>query len=186
MGDAANGFIDSLNPYFIAGTGDGDMPSSDAWLGLETGGQAPAEIDWSAQYAHRKVDGGDDVDAYRARVGRDFDGILEQVSFTRTDSRGAMHVNPADFNSAGLLHQYGGAWRSDLQTNQLGVDLEPVEGIDLDFNLIRFNGDGATLGETELDVLLGKQLSPGIYGSIGYGRDNDDRQVGYIQLTAFF
>ena len=36
------------------------------------------------------------------------------------------------------------------------------------------------------DVLVGKHLAQGIYGSIGYGRDNEDRQVGYVQLTAYF
>jgi len=175
-----------LKAYYMTGTGDGDLPSDDAWLGVDAGGNAPAELDWVAEYAHRKVDGGDDLEAYRGRIGRNFDGLLERVSFTRTGSQGAMHVNPADFNSAGLVHQYGGAWRSDINTNQLGFDLAPCEELDLNFNLLTFSGSDAMLGDTELDVLVGKHLAQGIYGSIGYGRDNEDRQVGYVQLTAYF
>ena len=111
---------------------------------------------------------------------------MDEISFTRTSSQGAMHVNPADFNSAGLLHQYGGAWRSDLETNQPAVELAPCEEVDLDLNLIRFGGNDATLGKTELDVLLGKRLGAGLYGSLGYGRDDDGRQVAYVLLSVFF
>lgn len=185
IGDEGAG-LETIDPYFMAGTGDGDMPSDDTWYGVEVDGTAPAELEWRFHWAHRDVDMGDDVSAYRASLARDFTGVVDRVSLTRTDSDGAMHVNPADFNTAGLLHEYGGAWRSDLETNQLRCELAPYKDLDLDFNLLTFDGDNATQGETELDVMVGKPLAQGLYGWIGYGRDDEDRQVGYLQLTVFF
>lgn len=34
--------------------------------------------------------------------------------------------------------------------------------------------------------MIGKPIAQGVYGWVGYGRDDDDRQVGYLQLTVFF
>lgn len=69
------------------------------------------------------------------------------------------------------MHQYGGAWRKDL---------------DLNINILAFDGKDAVQGETEVDVMLEKPLGNGLYGWIGYGRDDEDREVGYLQSTLFF
>ena len=182
------GPVQSIGAFYLDGTRAGDTTSDDWWSGAEAKGQLPAQLDWRLDGAYRGVDQGKDRTAYSARLGRKFEGVLHEVSFTRTDSEGAMHVNPADFNSAGLLHQYAGAWRSDLDTNQLGVSLKPGFGLDVDVNLLDLDRDGTTAqqGEYEVDVIVGKQFPSGVHASAGYGIDDDERQVGYVQVTLFF
>ena len=182
------GPVESVGAYYMAGTNDGDTKSEDSWFGAEGRGAVPGVLQWNAEFAQRNVVGAKDRMAYRARVLRKFECFLEQISLTRTDSEGAMHVNPADFNSAGLLHQYAGAWRSDLDTWQLGFELNPGWGVDVGINLLHLDRDGAAaeLGEFEGDVTVGKTLDSGVHVFAGYGRDDDDREVVYAQLTVFF
>ena len=192
-----DGVIGNLNVYYMAGTGDGDVTrnAKDSWMGIEGVGTLPGNLQWSAQFGHRQVDGGQDVSAYRARIERMFEdcGPLRSIAITRTDSEGSLQINPADFNSAGLLHQYGGIWRSDLDTNQLSVAFTPGGGVDATVTFLTMDHDGASsgginqqLGHSEMDVLLGKEVRPGIHVGGGYAIDNQERQVGYFQMTVFF
>ncbi len=187
-----DGPLTTVSPCYLAGSRDGNSISDDSWVGIDGAGIAPLELHWSAQWARRMVDNGQDLDAYLVKVERQFKdvlgGVLDTLSLTRTDSEGAVHVNPADFNTAGLLHQYGGAWRSDLDTNQLGIGLKPGYELDLDVTLMTLDRDGkaAQAGDFEVDVVVGKQLKKGVHASAGYGRDNDDREVAYFQLSMFF
>ena len=183
-----DGVVESISPYYMAGTRDGDTKSEDSWVGVDAVGSFPKVVGWNAGWADRMVDGGKDRMAYRAQVHRKFEGFLHQVSLTRTDSEGAMHVNPADFASAGLLHQYAGAWRSDLDTWQLAFDMKACAGIDLNVTLIDLDRDGAAAqqGEFEFDIRAGKMLESGVHLSAAYGRDDDDREVAFFQMTVFF
>lgn len=184
--------LQAVKPYYMAGTGDGDLPSEDAWLGVDALGTLPGELQWNVEYAHRAVAGARDRTAWRGTVTRRlgwFEGVFESVSVQITDATGKMDVgNPADFNSAGLLHQYGGAWRSDLQTGQLGLHFAPLEDVSLDVNLLTLDRRDASpqLGDFEADILVGAKFASGVYASGGYGIDNDRRQVGYVQLTLNF
>ncbi len=184
--------LQAVKPYYMAGTGDGDLASNDQWFGVDGVGQLPGELHWNVEYSHRIVDAGQNRTAWRGTVTRRlewFEGVFESVSLQFTDATGKMDVgNPADFNSAGLLHQYGGAWRSDLQTAQLGLRFAPLADVSLDVNLLTLNrrGTSAQLGEVEGDIVLGAKFASGVYASGGYGIDNDRRQVGYIQLTLNF
>ncbi|MCA8964566.1 MAG: alginate export family protein [Planctomycetes bacterium] len=187
-----DGPVGTIGAFYMQGTGDGDNTngtfSNDRWYGAQGTGKLPLELLWSAEAAQRQVDGGKDVAAYRVRIERKFEGIVDSVSFTRTDSEGALHVNPADFNSAGLLHMYGGAWRSDLDTNQLQVSLRPGCDFDVDVTMLTLDRDGTAtqLGDFETDIVVGKQLKSGVHASAAYGFDNDYRQVAFLQLTLFF
>jgi hypothetical protein len=191
-GELCGDLLQAVKPYYMAGTGDGDLASEDAWLGVDAVGLLPGEVQWNVEYSHRIVAGGMDRTAWRGTVTRRldwFDRVFESVSLQITDANGKMDVgNPADFNSAGLLHQYGGAWRSDLQTGQLGMRFVPLEDVSLDLNLLTLDRRGASpqLGDFEADVVLGAKFASGVYASGGYGIDNDRRQVGYIQLTMNF
>ncbi|MFN3240400.1 MAG: hypothetical protein ACE37K_02680 [Planctomycetota bacterium] len=189
-----DGLLETLNAYFMTGTNDGDVQrnANDNWAGLEGVGHFTENLKWEAQFAHRSVDMGDDVTAYRARLEYTFDepccGFLRAVAFTRTDSEGALHINPADFNSAGLLHQYGGIWRSDLDTNQLSAQFTPGFDLDCTATVLTLDRDGAAtqLGELEFDLLVGKMVRPGLHVGAGYAIDDDQRQVGYAQATLYF
>jgi hypothetical protein len=146
-------------------------------------------FDWNLEFAQRDVDATDKTrDAYRLVFSKDtsemFNGTLSKVSLTRTDSDGAMHVNPGDFNTAGLLHQYGGAWRSELISHQLAVTIEPNEKLDVHLTYLNF--DAAGNKNNELDLMAGYPLADGVHGWVGYGRDEDDREVLFAQLTMFF
>lgn len=178
---------ESVGAYYLNGTRDGDTTSEDWWAGAEAKGAAMG-LDWRIDGAYRGVNGAKDRTAYSARVSRKFDGIIDEVSFTRTDAEGAMHVNPADFNSAGLLHQFAGAWRSDLDTNQIGISLKPGSDIDVDLAFLTLDRDGAATeqGELEFDIIVGKKFASGVQASAGYGIDDEDRQVAYMQVTLFF
>lgn len=186
------GVLDSVGALFMAGTGDGDNTngtfSDDSWYGADARGKLPWELRWNAEVAQRQVSGGDDVMGYNVQIRREFDSWFHSVGLTRTDSQGAMHVNPADFNSAGLLHQYGGAWRSNLDTNQLAVGLRPGGDVDVDLKVLTFDRDGMSPqgGHFEFDMVVGKQFASGVYASAAYGMDNEDRQVAFVQLTLFF
>lgn len=193
------GLVESVSGYFMAGIRDGDVQrnSEDSWFGFEGVGYAAGAIKWSAEFAHRTVDMGDDVSAYRASLEHTFEepvgGILRSVTLTRTDSEGALQINPADFNSAGLLHQYGGIWRSDLDTNQLSVAFTPGADFDLTATAMTLDHDGTSttginqqLGDAEFDILVGKQVREGVHFGFGYGIDNDERQVAYAQVTLYF
>ncbi|MEZ5988380.1 MAG: hypothetical protein R3F30_04525 [Planctomycetota bacterium] len=183
--------FEALRPYYMAGSGEGDRPSNDDWFGIDASGQLPWEIDWDGGWARRFVDVGDDNDAMRLHLEKHlgvFDGVLDEASYTLTDCTGAMHVNPADFNTAGLLHQYGGAWRSNLNTNQFGVKVTPGLDIDIDVTALTLNRRGASpqQGDFELDVIVGRMFASGVHASVAYGFDNDERQVFFMQLTLFF
>ena len=159
---------------------------------IDAQGTLPAAIGWNAEYADRLVNAGKDRMAWRATIQKKvdlFDGVLDTVSLQHTDADGKMDVgNPADFNSAGLLHQYGGAWRSDLQTTQLGLHVLPGCDINIDVNLLTLDrrGTAPQLGDFEGDIVVGRKFKSGIYASAGYGVDNDFRQVGYFQVTLNF
>lgn len=187
-----DGLLGSVGAFYMAGTSDGDNTngtySNDSWYGLEARGTLPWQLVWNCEGAQRQVANGADVEAYSVRVKREFEGWFHSVSLTRTDSSGAMHVNPADFNSAGLLHQYAGAWRSNLDTTQLGFGLRPGCEFNVDVNLLALDRDGSAVqqGEFEVDIIVGKQLKQGIHGSLAYGIDDEDRQVAFAQLTMFF
>ncbi len=189
-----NGPIETLNVYYMTGTNDADVRrnSEDWWAGIEGVGHITKNLRWEAQFANRGVDMGADVSAYRASLIYEFDepagGFLRNVSFTRTDSEGALHINPADFNSAGLLHQYGGIWRSDLDTNQLSAQFTPGGDYDCTATVLTLDRDGGAtqLGETEFDFLVGKMFREGLHVGAGYAVDDDARQVGYAQITLYF
>lgn len=199
FGECCDGVLGAIKPYYFAGSRDGDQVTpttnpteDDSWLGIDALGVLPAEVHWNAEWAQRFVHAADDHTAWRATLSKQvalFDGVLDTISLQHTDADGKMDVgNPADFNSAGLLHQYGGAWRSDMQTTQLGVHLLPGSDISIDLNLLSLDrrGTSAQLGDYEADFLIGRKFKSGIYASAGYGIDNDRRQVGYFQLTLNF
>jgi hypothetical protein len=206
-----DGVLTQLGAYVLVGTQDGDATvsnnyrdfSNDHWVGLDAKGSLPLDLTWSGEAAKRddksdpQLAGGNalgvDPTAYRAKVGRKFSDLFHEVSVTRTDSEGALQVNPGDFNSAGLLHQYAGAWRSDLDTWQFGAMLKPGWGLDVTLNVLTLDHDGATgpainqqLGHTEFDAIVAKTLDKGVHVSLGGGIDNQDRQVGYFQMTVYF
>jgi hypothetical protein len=188
------GPVQQLVGYYMAGSGGGDVKTlaDDSWYGAEAAGTIPGRIGWQAQFAQRQRAGFMDPTAYRLRFDRYFEdvlgGFLHGLSYVRTDSEGPLHVNPGDFNTAGLLHQYGGAWRSDLDTNQFIIATKPGWDVDFTVTMLTLDRDGQAvqLGHFETDFLVSKQLKPGIYAAAGYGFDNDERQVGYFQLTCFF
>jgi hypothetical protein len=193
------GVLETLNAYYMEGTGDGDVirNADDSWMGLEGVGHLPGGFVWRAEFGHRQRNRADDVSAYRARIeytfAEPFGGFLRSILVTRTDSEGALDINPADFNSAGLLHQYAGIWRSDLDTNQIAFAWTPGAEIDVTTTLLTLDHDGATgaginrqLGHSELDVLVGKMVRKGLHVGAGYGIDNQERQVAYLQLTVYF
>lgn len=193
--DLGNEVVRALEPWALFGTGEGDVPNADEWYGLTVsgsiggGGDQPSFFDWNAEVAQREVDATNESrTAYRAIISKDLtkqtDGWVESVHITRTDAEGAMHINPGDFNTAGLLHQYGGAWRSDLVTNQLGVGLKPHERVDLNLNYLNFDAAGDS--NNELDAMLGTKLNSGLHAWLGYGIDEDERQVFFAQLTLYF
>lgn len=189
IGVMDQGVLERVDLYYLAGTREGDAGSKDSWMGVEFGGTLPAKIHWRAEFAQRNVDMGDDITAYRLFAERKFeDCFIDGVSLTRTDSEGAMHINPADYNSAGLLHQYGGAWRSDLDTNQLGISFAPIQGLNLDLNVLSLDRDGLSpqQGELEVDLVASKQLKSGLFAWAGYGIDDEERQVLFAQLTLSF
>jgi len=192
--DLGNDLLKTIEPWVLFGTGEGDVDNEDSWYGLTfRGAVAKTEesslFDWNVEVAQREVDAtDDDRTAYRAIVSKDLasytDGFVDRVQLTRTDADGAMHINPADFNTAGLLHQYFGAWRSELITNQVGVTMSPTEKLDLELAYLNFDQDGDK--NNELNAMLGHPIGKGVHGWIGYGRDEDDRQVVYAQVTMFF
>jgi hypothetical protein len=146
---------------------------------------------WNAEAAQREVDATDDSFlAYRVNLFADTadltGDILNRVRFTGTDCEGRMHINPGDFNSAGLLHQYGGAWRTDLATQQLGLTFKPHDTLSIDVVYLHLDSIVPTGGENEVDIMVSKKLLDGAHGWLGYGRDEDNREVLYAQLTVFF
>jgi len=190
-GNPTHGPLDSIRPYLLVGSRDGDRPNEDIWFGADASGVAPGDVHWGASWAMRNVDMGDDLMGWRAHISKQvglFDGVLDSASYTFTDSEGALHVNPADFNSAGLLHQYGGAWRSDLQTHQLGCEVRPGWDLELGCNLLALDrrGNSPQQGDWEVDVTARKMLVSGVHLFAGYGIDNDQRQVFFLQSQLFF
>jgi hypothetical protein len=208
-----DGLLTQFGAYVLAGTQDGDAAvssayrdySNDHWWGVDAKGNLPVDLKWYGEAAQR-VDSNDpgltastgpdpDPTAYRLKVGRKMSDLFHEVAVTRTDSEGSLQINPGDFNSAGLLHQYAGAWRSDLDTWQLSAMLKPGWGLDVTATVLTLDHDGASqtgttinrqLGHTEFDLLVAKALDTGVHASIGYGIDNQDRQVGFFQLTVYF
>ena len=195
--DLGNELASSLEPYVLFGTGDGDNVaagnpdfSNDAWFGLASMGKFE-RYSWNAEVAQREVDATDDSFlAYRVNAYADLadltGDVVNRVRVTRTDAEGRMQINPGDFNSAGLLHQYGGAWRSDLSTNQLALTFKPQDTLSIDVAYVNLDSLVTTGGENELDIMISKKLPDGAFGWIGYGIDDDERQVLYAQLTVFF
>ncbi|HPF13028.1 MAG: hypothetical protein H6830_12630 [Planctomycetes bacterium] len=190
-----NDILNSIEPWLLYGTGEGDVDNMDSWLGVTLHGavggkeQESSLFNWNLEYAQRDVDATNDTrDAYRLILSKDTkemtNGVLSKVALTRTDADGAMHINPGDFNTAGLLHQYGGAWRSDLATNQLALTFEPNEKLDVYLTYLNF--DAAGNDNNELDLMAGYPLAEGVHGWMGYGRDEDDREVLFAQMTMFF
>ncbi|MCA8952880.1 MAG: hypothetical protein KDE27_25445, partial [Planctomycetes bacterium] len=191
VAEPAGGLLESIRPYILKGTHDGFVESMDTWWGIEGNGTLPADIKWNAEFAHRVRAMNEDISAFRVRVRRNFElfnGVFDGASLVYTESEGALHINPGDFNSAGLLHQYGGAWRSDLTTTQLGLEFNPVYDINLDFNLLHLNRRDASpqQGEYEFDVLASAQLPSGVWATAAYGIDDERRQVAYVQMQVFF
>ena len=91
------------------------------------------------------------------------------------------------------MHQYAGIWRSSLDTNQAAVAMAPGGGVDARVTMLTLDHDGRDttginqqLGDFEVDLLLGKEIKPGVNLGLGYGFDNDTRQVGDFQVTVFF
>lgn len=195
--DLGNEYASALEPYILFGTGDGDaVPAGnpnfteDMWVGLASMGKID-RFTWNAEVAQREADVTDDSFlAYRVNAFADIadiaGGVVERVRVTRTDAEGRMHINPGDFNSAGLLHQYGGAWRSDLSTNQVALTFKPQDTLSIDVAYVNLDSQVPTGGEHEVDIMLSKKLLDGAFGWIGYGIDDDERQVLYAQLTVFF
>jgi len=187
------GALQSVDTYYMAGTGDGDFTNNadDSWVGVEAVGWIPGEIKWEAQFAHRTRAGNEDISAYRAILEHLFlepvGGWLRGVSFTHTGSEGPLHINPADFNAAGLLHQYAGPWRSDIDTNQLAFQFTPGAEIDCTATILTLDRNtGTQLGDTEFNLLAGKMVRQGLHTGLGYAIDNDERQVAYLQVTLYF
>ncbi len=199
LDEPTGGLLAAVSPYFMMGTDDGDeIPTTsnrtedDAWAGLDAKGTLPEAITWHGEYAHRFVDGAEDRTGWRVGIAKKvgwFDGVLDTLSLDHTDADGKLDVgNPADFNTAGLLHQYGGAWRSDMQTTQLGIGLAPGLDTDVFVNLLAMDrrGTSTQLGEYEADLVVRRKFASGVFVSAGYGVDDDVRQVGYFQLTLNF
>lgn len=184
--------VGAIKPYYLAGTGDGDLPSEDAWLGIDGVGSITDCLTWNVEWANRFVDGGEDRMGWRGRLTQSlkwFDEVFQSASLVFTDADGKLDVgNPADFNTAGLVHQYGGAWRSDLQTWQLGLHFLPHERVTFDAWFLTFDRRGTAIqqGEFEVDLLLRAELQSGVYLAGGYGIDDDHRQVGFMQITVNF
>ncbi len=199
FGDSCDGIVKAVKPYGMFGTHDGNEvvtttnpTEDDVWVGVDAEGMFPCEVRWNGEWAERLVDNGPDHMAWRATIAKQtklFNGVLDNASLQFSDADGKMDVgNPADFNSAGLLHQYGGAWRSDLQTWQLGLHVLPGNEISVDVNVLRLDARNAAtqLGDWEADVIVGRRFHSGVFASAGYGFDDDRRQVGYMQLTVNF
>lgn len=198
LGDCCGDILTAIKPYYMVGSHDGDETTGgnksedDSWLGVDLHGTLPGDIQWFAEWAERFVNAGEDRMAWRATLSKQvqiFNGVLDKLSLQHTDADGKMDVgNPADFNSAGLLHQYGGAWRSNMSTTQLGARLLPGRDVNVDLNFLAMDrrGTAAQLGDYEADIILGRQFASGVYLSGGYGIDNDRRQVGFLQLTLNF
>ncbi|QDV04583.1 hypothetical protein Poly30_00740 [Planctomycetes bacterium Poly30] len=188
-------YLRTLNAYYMAGLREGDVTRNgdDSWVGVEADGNIEGLFEWIGQFGHRTVgNGGKDVSAYRIILEKNFDAengeFLRRVAVTRTESEGALHINPADFNTAGLLHQYGGIWRSNLATNQLSVAFTPGWDLDMTASVMTLDrrGSATQLGDFETDLLIGKEFRSGLHAGFGFGIDNDDRKVGYLQLTTYF
>ena len=204
-----DGLVNLVSAYYLAGTGDGDLGAglapayqdyrNDQWWGIDAKGTLPLELRWQGEVAQRideddtDVAGDPDPLAYRMRVTRPIGGLVHELSLTRTESEGSLQINPGDFNSAGLLHQYAGAWRSDLDTWQLGCVLDPGNDFDITLTVLTLDHDGASggginrqLGDFEANAIVAKTLDQGVHVAAGYGIDNDERQVGYLQFTVYF
>ncbi|MCY3001062.1 MAG: hypothetical protein NTV21_04595 [Planctomycetota bacterium] len=200
--DLGNELISALEPYVLFGTADGDRFNAaqgnpdftkDSWYGLAAMGKID-RFTWNGEIAQRNDDvptGSDNTFVgYRVNVLTDTadltGNVLNRVRLTRTDSEGRLHINPGDFNSAGLLHQYGGAWRSDLSTDQLGLTFKPTETLSVDLAYLYMDSTIQSGGSHEVDLMIAKKLREGAHAWVGYGRDEDDRQVLFVQLTVFF
>jgi hypothetical protein len=191
-----NEVVAALEPWALFGTGEGDVQSEDEWYGVAAyGGFGECErgqlFQWNGELAQRDVEATDESrTAYRVNFLTDLHGLtggfVDRLRLTRTESEGAMHINPGDFNTAGLLHQYAGAWRSDLDTSQVGLSFQPHERITLDLAYLALDPAGVGGVTHEGNVMLGGKLREGAFAWLGYGRDDDDREVLYTQLTIFF
>ncbi|MCA8977726.1 MAG: hypothetical protein KDC98_23580 [Planctomycetes bacterium] len=191
LGGPTADLVKSVRPHVLKGTNSGDVESKDTWYGVDIDGTLPGAVNWKAEYGFRERAALPGISAFRVQVSRQLDccgGFFESASLTYSDSEGAMHINPADFNSAGLLHQYGGAWRSDIATTQLAINTSPGWDLDLDINLLHLErrGSSAQEGEYEADVILARDFPSGVNAGIGYGIDDESRQVAYFLLSVHF
>ena len=182
LGDAG-----SISPWYLEGTGEGAAVNSDSWLGAEASGSV-SSIDWMLDWASKDSDTGD-VDALRASVSMDMadytSGMIENISYGMTDSDGTVSIEAADFNSAGIAGAYGGAFASQLETQQIGIDFGFCECIDLSMNFIDFESD-AGLDDSEMDIMMGMDLSDNVRAFIGYGETDSDIKVGYLAMKTSF
>ncbi len=176
LGLGDNGFINAIDPWYIAGA-DG---SEATWMGASAGGTV-AMLDWSADWANHE-DGATDDSATSVSVSMgmgDMSGdFINSISYTMTDADGDVTIDAADWNSAGLLG--GGAWASDLETTQIGLCLNLMEGYDVGVNWIDDGSD-----DNETDITVSRALGGGVDAWVGYGSQGDD-EVGYIQLSLNF
>ena len=176
LGLGDNGFINAIDPWYIAGA-DG---SEATWMGASAGGTV-AMLDWSADWANHE-DGATDDSATSVSVSMgmgDMSGdFINSISYTMTDADGDVTIDAADWNSAGLLG--GGAWADELETTQIGLCLDIMEGYDVGVNWIDDGGD-----DNETDITVSRALGGGVDAWVGYGSQGDD-EVGYIQLSLNF
>jgi hypothetical protein len=182
LGDAG-----SISPWYLEGTGEGFFDNSDSWLGAEASGTV-SSIDWMLDWASKDSDTGD-VDALRAGISMDMadytSGMIKDISYGMTDSDGTVSIEAADFNSAGIAGAYGGAFASQLETTQIGIDFGFCECIDLSMNFIDFESD-AGLDDSEIDLMMGMDLSDNVRAFIGYGETDSDVKVGYLAMKTSF
>ncbi|MDE0892451.1 MAG: hypothetical protein OSB14_09725, partial [Planctomycetota bacterium] len=80
---------------------------------------------------------------------------------------------------------YGGAFASQLETQQIGIDFGFCECIDFSMNFIDFESD-AGLDDSEMDIMLGMDLSDNVRAFIGYGETDSDIKVGYLAMKTSF
>ena len=75
---------------------------------------------------------------------------------------------------------------SDLSTDQLGLTFKPTETLSVDLAYLYMDSTIPSGGAHEVDLMIAKKLREGAHAWVGYGRDEDDRQVVYAQVTMFF
>jgi hypothetical protein len=182
------GDTNTISPWYLEGTGEGFFDNADSWLGMEASG-AYSSFDWMLDWASKDSDLGD-VDALRAGISMDMgdytNGMVESISYGMTDSDGAVSIEAADFNSAGIAGFYGGAFSSELETQQIGIEFGFCDCLDLGMNFIEFGNDDGSIDDSEMDIMMGMDLSDNVRAFIGYGETDSDIKVGYLAMKTSF